>query len=83
MKSCNQRIGILILALCGTAFFGAKELQAAAGSGIASDNQVQRSASPESFEQVAARAQAAMEADRVSGSNPAIWSCHDSPAKLV
>jgi tetratricopeptide (TPR) repeat protein len=65
MKPCNHRIGILILALCGTIFFGASELQGAVGTGIGNDNQAQRSTSPESFEQVAARAQAAMEADRV------------------
>jgi len=66
MKSCDHRIRILVLALCATAsFFGAHELHGSDRNSTASDNQAKRGAGPESFEQLAARAQAAMEADRV------------------
>ena len=66
MKAGNREIsGGLVLALCGTMFLSAQNSAPMQPNVIEHDKQIPASAHPESFEQLAARAQAAMSAERV------------------
>jgi tetratricopeptide (TPR) repeat protein len=66
MKAGNRRIfGVLVLALCGTMPSSAQNSVPMQSKVIEHDKQIPAGARPESFEQLATRAQAAMSAERV------------------
>ena len=66
MKAGNRQIfGVLVLALCGTMPSSAQNSVPMQPKVIEHDKQIPASAHPESFEQLATRAQAAMSAERV------------------
>jgi tetratricopeptide (TPR) repeat protein len=66
MKAAHRTIFcVLVLALCGTTSLSAENTFPAERNGIAADKQGEPSANPDSFEKLAARAQAAMAAERI------------------